>query len=91
MQEIANRPDLRLSMDFQEGDIQLLSNHMILHSREAFEDYEEDERKRHLLRMWIAVPDTRRRPLSDALAGRYGLVERGGIPVKAGVDAAGGT
>ncbi|MDP6700564.1 MAG: TauD/TfdA family dioxygenase, partial [Candidatus Latescibacteria bacterium] len=82
VQEIANRPELRLSMSLQEGDIQLLNNHVILHSRDAFEDYEEAERKRHLLRMWIAVPEARRRPLSDALAGRYRWVEAGGIPVK---------
>ena len=82
VQEIANRPELRLSMSFEEGDIQLLNNHMILHSREAFEDYGEPERKRHLLRMWIAVSDERRRPLSDELSGRYRWVKAGGIPVK---------
>lgn len=82
VQEIANRPELRLSMSFQEGDIQLINNHMIMHAREAFEDYQEEERKRHLLRMWIAVSDDQRRPLSDALSGRYRWVKAGGIPVK---------
>lgn len=81
-QEIANRPALMLSMDFQEGDIQLLNNHMTLHARTAYEDYDEPARQRHLLRMWIAVPDARRRPLSDALADRYRWVEKGGIPLK---------
>ena len=81
-QEIANRPTLMLSMDFQEGDIQLLNNHMTLHARTAYEDYDEPGRQRHLLRMWIAVPDARRRPLSDALADRYRWVEKGGIPIK---------
>jgi hypothetical protein len=38
--------------------------------------------QRHLLRMWIAVDDARRRPLADALSGRYEWVKRGGIPVK---------
>jgi hypothetical protein len=82
IQEIANRPELMLSMDFQEGDIQLLNNHTTLHARTAFEDYDEPGRQRHLLRMWIAVDDARRRPLSDALAPRYDWVRRGGIPVK---------
>jgi hypothetical protein len=81
-QEIANRPALMLSMDFQEGDIQLLNNHMTLHARTAYEDYDEPARQRHLLRMWIAVPDDRRRPLSAALASRYRWVEEGGIPRK---------
>ena len=82
VQEIANRPELRLSMSFQEGDIQLINNHMIMHAREAFEDYEDEARKRHLLRMWIAVSDDQRRPLSDALSGRYNWVKTGGIPIK---------
>lgn len=84
VQEIANRPALMLSMDFQEGDIQLINNHMTLHARTAYEDYDEPGRKRHLLRMWIAVADERRRPLADALAGRYQWVRRGGIPAKEG-------
>lgn len=82
VQEIANRPELMLTMDFQEGDIQLINNHTMMHAREAYEDYPEPERQRHLLRMWIAVPDSRRRPLADALADRYRWVQRGGIPAK---------
>jgi hypothetical protein len=82
VQEIANRPELVLSMDFQEGDIQLLNNHIMLHARTAYVDYDEPERKRHLLRMWIAVADARRRPLADALSERYEWVRRGGIPLK---------
>ncbi|MBX3664894.1 MAG: TauD/TfdA family dioxygenase [Burkholderiales bacterium] len=82
VQEIANRPELMLTMDFQEGDIQLINNHTMMHAREAYEDHPEPERQRHLLRMWIAVPDSRRRPLADALADRYRWVQRGGIPAK---------
>ena len=83
VQEIANRPELMLSMDFQEGDIQLLNNHTTLHARTAFEDFDEPGMQRHLLRMWIAVDEKRRRPLAETLAGRYEWVKRGGIPVKA--------
>jgi len=82
VQEIANRPDLMLSMDFREGDIQLINNHTLLHAREAYEDYPEPGRERHLLRMWIAVPDGRRRPLAESLANRYAWVQKGGIPLK---------
>jgi len=82
VQEIANRPELMLTMDFQEGDIQLINNHTMMHAREAYEDYPEPERQRHLLRMWIAVPDGKRRPLADELTDRYRWVQRGGIPAK---------
>jgi hypothetical protein len=82
VQEIANRPELRLSMMFEEGDMQFINNHSILHAREAFEDHEEDDRKRHLLRMWIAFPPERRRALAPELADRYRYVEMGGIPAR---------
>lgn len=86
VQNIANRPELMLTMDFQEGDIQLINNHILLHAREAYEDDPEPGRERHLLRMWIAVCDERRRPLAHALASRYRWVREGGIPVKSTTD-----
>ncbi len=82
VQDVANRPELRLRMHFAEGDMQFINNHAILHAREAFEDYEDPEQKRHLLRMWIALPEARRRQLAPALAERYSFVKRGGIPKK---------
>jgi len=84
VQDIANRPELMLSMDFREGDIQLINNHILLHARESYEDYPEPGRERHLLRMWIAVDDERRRPLADSLASRYWWVKEGGIPISEG-------
>lgn len=82
VQEVANRPELRLNMMLQEGDMQFLNNHVILHAREAFEDYDDPDLKRHLLRMWIAYPPERRRSLSPLLAERYRIVEMGGIPAR---------
>jgi hypothetical protein len=54
--EIANRPELCLEMDLEPGDIQLLSNHTQLHARRAYEDFDEPERRRHLLRLWLSLP-----------------------------------
>lgn len=54
---IANSPDFHLDMDLQPGDVQLISNHTILHARTAFEDWPELERRRHLLRLWISIPE----------------------------------
>lgn len=83
VQEICNRPELRLSMMMQPGDMQFLNNHAILHAREAFEDHADPDMKRHLLRMWIALPAEERRTLPPALADRYRFVEMGGIPARA--------
>ncbi len=82
VQQVANREELRLRMHFQEGDMQFINNHAILHAREAFDDHEDPEMKRHLLRMWIAFPAARRRAFAPILAERYAIVERGGIPKK---------
>lgn len=52
--------ELQLNINFEPGDMQFLNNYVILHSRTAFEDYPEPDRKRHLLRLWLAVPHGRR-------------------------------
>jgi len=54
-EEIASSPDFFLDMELEPGDIQWLSNHTILHARTAYEDHEEPERKRHLLRLWLSL------------------------------------
>ena len=81
--ELANDPALNLVMELQPGDMQFVHNHTILHDRTAFEDFLEPERKRHLLRVWVAPPNAR--PLPDVYAERFGSVtpgDRGGIAVK---------
>ena len=50
---IAEHEDIRLDMQLAPGDIQLLSNHTIVHARTAFEDGA--EQKRHLLRLWLSM------------------------------------
>ena len=82
VQEVANRPGMALSMMFEEGDMQFLNNHVMLHAREAFEDDSDPELRRHLLRMWISYPIENRQSLSPLLAERYRYVEAGGMPIK---------
>ena len=80
---LAGDPELRLDMNFMPGDIQLLHNHTILHSRSEYEDWPEVERKRHLLRLWLAPPNAR--PLPPVFAECYGNItigDRGGIICK---------
>jgi hypothetical protein len=80
--DLCNDSAIHLAMDFRPGDIQLLHNHQILHSRGDFENWPEPERHRHLLRLWVAPPEAR--PLPEVFAPRYGGIapgERGGIMV----------
>jgi len=82
LDELANDPKLNLMMELEPGDIQLVHNHTIFHDRTAFEDYPEPERKRHLLRLWVAPPTAR--PLPEVFAERFGSIvpgERGGVSV----------
>lgn len=51
-QELAD--ELALDIDYEVGDISFVQNHVTLHSRSAFEDWPEPERRRHLLRLWLS-------------------------------------
>jgi len=55
--ETAERPDVCLDMDFRPGDIQFLNNRFILHARTDYVDDPDPARKRHLLRLWLMMPD----------------------------------
>ena len=46
-------PAFRLDMKLERGDMQFVNNYCVLHSRTAYEDHHEEERKRHLLRLWL--------------------------------------
>lgn len=74
------------SMMFEPGDLQLLNNHITLHARSEFEDFDDPDRKRHLLRMWLSVPNSRE--LHPHLGYVYrnlrGGTVRGGFPSKTG-------
>ena len=82
LDQLANDARLNLMMELHPGDIQLVHNHTILHDRTAFEDHAEVERKRHLLRLWLAPSNAR--PLPAVYAERYGSIkpgDRGGVVV----------
>ena len=55
LESITNDPAFHLEMAFQPGDIQLLNNGRILHAREAYDDWEDPDKRRHLLRLWMAA------------------------------------
>jgi hypothetical protein len=77
---LAEDQELRLDMTLAPGDIQFVHNHTILHDRTSFVDWDEPEKKRHLLRLWLAAPGAR--PLPPVYAERYGSLDigdRGGI------------
>ena len=48
--------ELEFSMDFEPGDVQLLNNGLVAHTRTSFVDWPEPGRRRHLLRLWLQIP-----------------------------------
>src|SRR3989344_5322860 len=53
LDEITKNEDLTLSYDLKESDMIFFNNHRIVHGRTSFEDYEDENLKRCLIRVWI--------------------------------------
>lgn len=79
LMEVAEQ--VSFEMRFAPGDIQLLNNHVIYHGRTAFKDDAGTGQDRLLLRLWLAMPNSRALPQDHAVL--WGDVEagrpRGGI------------
>ena len=91
---LAQDPAIHLDMDFQPGDMQFVSNHWIMHSRTAYEDFAEPEQRRHLFRLWLAcsdgpaLPEVYTRAWQGATAnGRPAGIRVSGVPLTAPLDA----
>ena len=54
-ERIANDPAFHIEMRFQPGDVQLLNNGTVLHSREEYADEDDPAQRRHLLRLWLTA------------------------------------
>lgn len=87
-ERLAGSPELALHYVLQPGDIQLLSNHTCLHHRTAFEDWEEVDRKRHLLRLWLSPAQERELPpvYGELYGGSLEVGNRGAIHVDATIE-----
>jgi len=74
---------LSLNMTLGRGDIQFVNNHTVTHAREQFEDYEELDKRRYLVRLWLSSPLGRTLP--EFMRERWGNIKvgcvRGGIKV----------
>jgi len=59
---IATDPAFAVSHRLQPGQIILLHNSSVLHSRSAFTDGQEPHERRHLVRLWLGCADDRPQP-----------------------------
>lgn len=80
---IAESPEFCVEMDLAPGDVQLLSNHTVIHGRTAYEDAAGGAWKRHLLRLWLSLPGRDERPglvgAKAALLGELGRARAGEV------------
>jgi Taurine catabolism dioxygenase TauD, TfdA family len=63
---IAAEPEFWIERTLEPGSMSFVHNHTVFHMRTAFEDFDEPDRKRHLLRSWLSLPNSRRLPDSFA-------------------------
>lgn len=67
MLEIALRPDITTEMQLEPGDLQILNNYTVLHSRTGWQ--EDPNHKRLMLRLWIKTHGSR--DLAPEMAGGF--------------------
>jgi hypothetical protein len=69
--KIMHMPDIRLDMMMEPGDLQFANNYAVLHSRTDFEDHEDAQLRRRMLRLWLKMPNAR--TLAPEFPGRNGF------------------
>lgn len=79
---LADDPAFKFEMMMEPGDMVFLNSHITYHARTEFEDHTEPEKKRHLLRLWLSVPNSRPLPegWSAIFKDRSPGAVRGGFP-----------
>ena len=77
LEQLAEDPALHVRFRQQAGDMLFLNNWVTFHRRSDFEDHETPERKRHLLRLWLSVPNSR--PLDPQFRENFGATEAGAL------------
>ena len=68
---IMHSPDIRVDMLMEPGDLQFANNYAVLHSRTDFEDHEDADLRRRMLRLWLKMPNARE--LAPEFPGRNGF------------------
>lgn len=77
LEEVAAEPENHVTFRQEPGDLLLVNNWVLLHRRHEFEDHDDLDERRHLLRIWLSMPNSR--PLHPDFAGNYGATEAGAI------------
>jgi hypothetical protein len=86
LQAVIRRPEFAIRQQLGPGQAVFINNHEVLHSRTAFEDWDEPERRRRLLRMWLQGRPRRPYPADMNIlrnrSGNLGIEVRSTPPVE---------
>ncbi|BDD62954.1 hypothetical protein MPDQ_007857 [Monascus purpureus] len=88
LEETAQRLALHMILDV--GDIQFVTNTHVLHARTAYTDHAPPAPRRHLLRLWLSVPEDEggwRLPFADSFEKKRGGIQVDNQPPVAPLDA----
>lgn len=77
VESIAAAPGMAVRFTQQPGDLLFLNNWVTYHRRTEFVDDTEPALKRHILRIWLAMPNSR--PLAPWFLENYGAIEAGAM------------
>ena len=77
LEAVCEDPKMHVRFYQEPGDILLLNNWTTLHRRSEFVDHDEPEKKRHLLRVWLSMPNSR--PISPLFKDNFGETAAGSI------------
>ena len=77
LDSVCERNQLQTRFTLKRGDILFLNNWTTLHRRTAFEDFADLKQRRHLLRVWLSVANSR--PIDNSFLSNFGAVGAGEI------------
>lgn len=81
LDQLARAPEMRIHFRLRPGDLLLVNNLVVLHARTQFEDHVEQDRRRHMVRLWLESFEGFR-PVPSVLnffnGGRCGIPQQAG-------------
>ena len=77
LEEVAEDPVMHARIRQEPGDILLLNNWITFHRRTEFDDCSDPGQRRHILRVWLSMPNSR--PIDPMFKDNYGAIDAGAI------------
>jgi len=77
LEALAEEPQFNVRLRLEPGDLLLLNNWTTFHRRDAFADAAAPSDGRHLLRIWLSVPNSR--PINTCFRDHFGATAAGAV------------